>query len=106
MLGSLFRLATLANQAVSGQSVDVNPSTSGAPGASAVQTLIDWLGGYALQAALAAVLVGGGLYGWSRFGNGGARAAVSGSALALAGGAGALLVGLGPEIVNGLHGLG
>jgi len=102
----LFRLATLANQAGSGQNVDVNPSTDGAPGAEALQKLLDWLGGYALGGALGAVLIGGGLYGWSRLGGGGSRAAVSGSFLALGGGVGALLVGLGPDIVNTLHGLG
>lgn len=101
MLASLFRLATLANQAVLGQDVDVNPSTSGAPGSAAIGRLVDWLGGYALQGALAAVLVGGGMYGWSRFGGG--RMAVTGSVMALGGAVGALLVGLAPEIINGLH---
>ena len=84
-----------------GQEVQVSPSDGG-PGTEALQTLLNWLGGYSLMACLAAVLAGGGLYAYSRS-RGSHGMAVTGTALAAGGAVGTILVGLAPAIVNALY---
>jgi hypothetical protein len=101
VIASLHSWATIAAIRAWGQSVDANPSSSGAPGAGAIQTLLNWLAQYALWACLASVLAGGGMYAWGRA-QGHNGKAVSGSALAAGGAVGAVLVGLAPQIVNSL----
>lgn len=95
MFALLFVLARL------GQEVQVNPSDGG-PGTQALQTLLDWLGGYSLMACLAAVLAGGGLYAYSRS-RGSHGMAITGTALAAGGAVGTILVGLAPAIINSLY---
>ncbi|HYZ99350.1 MAG TPA: hypothetical protein VE575_11405 [Acidimicrobiales bacterium] len=103
MLTSLYGLAVLASQVAVAQDVEADPTSSGLPGGQAVQTLLNWLAQGGLWASLAAILAGGGMYGWARFGQGGHGMAVTGARLAGGGAAGALLVGLGPTIVNSLY---
>jgi hypothetical protein len=103
MLASLFGLVTYAWGAIVAQDVDVNPTSDGIPGGSTIQNLLDWGGQYALWASLGAILAGGGMYGFGRWGGGGYRMAATGNMLALGGGVGALLVGLGPTIINALY---
>jgi hypothetical protein len=82
--------------------VDLHPTPVGAPGAEAIQGLLDWLSQYALWGCVAAVVAGGGLFAWARR-TGGHSMAVTGTALAGGGAVGAILVGLAPEIVNTLY---
>lgn len=103
MLTLIYEIATIA---VVGQEVEVNPTAEGIPGGSAVQTILNWLGQYALMAAAAAVIAGGGLFAWARQGSGGRMAAISGTMLAAGGVVGALFVGLGPDLVNTFYNLG
>lgn len=100
MLAFLYWLPSVR---VLGQEVDVNPSADGLPGGATLQQLLDWAGQYGLLSSLGAMLAGGGLWAWSRFGSGGIRASVTGAALAAGGGVGALLVGLAPTLVNSLY---
>jgi hypothetical protein len=80
-----------------------NPTAAGAPGAAFAQTLINWLGQYGLWACLAAMLVGGAIYGFATFGGNGFQAA-KGRTVALAGLVGAVIIGLAPIAVNLLFG--
>ena len=73
-----------------------------AEGGETIQSLLNWLGQYALWACLAAILAGGGMYAWGRR-SGGHGMAITGTGLALGGGVGTILVGLGPAIVNSLY---
>lgn len=98
MFAGLYRLATVG---LVGDDVSVTPTGAGAPGAGAIQQLLNWLGQYALWACLAALLAGAGMFAYSRS-RGGSGMAVSGTMLAVGGGVGTILVGLGPEIVNAL----
>lgn len=106
MLAAFYGFATQAWVAVLAQDVEVNPGSGSAseiPGAGTIQDLLDWGGQYALWASLAAILAGGGMYGFGRFGGGGYRMTASGNAIALGGAVGALLIGLGPTIINALY---
>jgi hypothetical protein len=102
VLAFLYRLAAAASATSPGQEVDVNPTGAGAPGGETIQSLLNWLGQYALWACLAAILAGGGMYAWGRR-SGGHGMAITGTALATGGGVGTVLVGLGPAIVNSLY---
>jgi hypothetical protein len=102
VIATLYSWATIAAVRAWGQ-VHAEPTETGAPGAHAIQTLINWLGQYALWACLASVLAGGGMYAWGRA-QGENGKAVSGGALAAGGAVGAVLVGLAPQIVNSLFG--
>src|ERR1700736_5847831 len=79
--------------------VKMNPTGTGAPGAKFVQTLIDWLGQYGLWFALAAMLIGGAVYGVSTYG-GNSYQGSRGRTVALAGAAGAVIIGLAPTVIN------
>lgn len=83
-------------------SVHINPTASGAPGAAFVQTALDWLGQYGLWSSLAAVVIGGATYGFSTYAGNTYRAA-HGRTVALAGAAGAVIIGLGPSAINLLY---
>lgn len=102
----LMRIMTVAQSAppAGGGSVSADPTNSQLPGAALFQTLINWVGWGALMASLAAVLVGGGLWGWSQY-HGNSTWASKGKLTALGGAAGAIVVGLAPTIVNTLHSL-
>jgi hypothetical protein len=79
--------------------IDVNPTSTDAPGRQIIQDLLDWLGQYSLWACLAAIIAGGGLFAWGR--RAGAHGmAMTGTALAGGGVVGTILVGLAPEIVT------
>jgi len=79
--------------------VDVNPTTSGLPGGSLMQRILNWLGQIALWGSVGSLLAGaatmwaghqGGNYGW----------ASRGKTLAVAGLIGACLAGIAPTAVN------
>jgi hypothetical protein len=82
--------------------VSVNPTSSGMPGASFAQTLIDWTGQIALWGSLISILIGAAIYGLSQH-VGNTYGASKGRLLALAGSIGAGLTGLAPTLVNLLH---
>ena len=79
--------------------VQMHPTAVGAPGAQFIQTLIDWLGQYGLWFALAAMLIGGAVYGVSTYG-GNSYQGSRGRTVALAGAAGAVIIGLAPTVIN------
>jgi len=83
-------------------SVTLNPTGAGAPGAAFVQNALNWLGQYGLWACLAAVVLGGMTYGFSTYAGNTYRAA-HGRTVALAGAVGAVIIGLGPSIINLLY---
>ena len=79
--------------------VSVTPTSAGMPGASLMQSLLNWLDQVALWGSLASILLGAAIYGVSQHaGNyaGGYR----GRQLAMAGVVGACLAGLAPIAVN------
>lgn len=79
--------------------VDVTPTTSGLPGGELAQKLLDWLAQGALWGCLAALLIGGLVWGLSaRAGN--SIQAGTGKSFAIGGAVGALIAGLAPTIVN------
>lgn len=84
--------------AVLGQ-VDVQPSSSGMPGADLIQQLLNWSQMLALWGSLGALLVGAAMYGLAREA-GGYQQASRGKALALGGAVGAILAGIAPTAVN------
>jgi hypothetical protein len=79
--------------------VDVNPTSSGMPGADLIQQLLDWLQMLALWGSLAALLLGAAVYGGSRE-SGSYSGANKGKALAMGGVVGAIIAGLAPGAVN------
>lgn len=93
------RPATHAIRYVLADSVTLNPTGAGAPGAGFVQTALNWMGQYGLWACLAAVVLGGMTYGFSTYAGNTYRAA-HGRTVALAGAVGAVIIGLGPSIIN------
>jgi len=104
VLAEIVRVSEVAPQAawwVMAQ-VSADPSSEGLPGAGFLQRLLDWTGMLGLFLGLGSVLLGGGLWaiaqhGGNQYGASAGRKAVLGGALA------AVLVGLGPELVNGLY---
>ncbi len=79
--------------------VNVTPTTSGLPGGELAQKLLDWLAQGALWGCLAALLIGGLVWGLSaRAGN--SLQAGTGKTFAIGGAVGALIAGLAPTIVN------
>ncbi len=79
--------------------VDVTPTTTGLPGGELAQQLLDWLAQGALWGALAALLIGGLVWGLSaRAGN--SMQAGTGRTYAIGGAVGALIAGLAPTVVN------
>ena len=98
------RLGTLADHAgrvryYLADDVQMHPTGNGAPGAAFVQNLINWLGQYGLWFALAAMLIGGAVYGVSTYG-GNSYQGSRGRTVALAGAAGAVIIGLAPTVIN------
>lgn len=81
--------------------IEVNPTSVGAPGRQTIQDLLDWLAQYSLWACVAAIIAGGGMFAWGRR-QGGHGMALTGTALAGGGAVGTVLVGLAPQIVNAL----
>ena len=79
--------------------VHMTPTGNGAPGAHFIQQLIDWLGQYGLWFALAAMIIGGAIYGVSTYG-GNSYQGSRGRTVALAGAAGAVVIGLAPTVIN------
>jgi len=79
--------------------VNVNPSSSGMPGAALIQQLLNWTQMVALWGSLAALLVGAAIYGLAREGGSYANAS-RGKALAIGGMVGAILAGIAPTAVN------
>jgi hypothetical protein len=82
--------------------VSADPSADGMPGAGFLQRLLDWTGMVGLFLGLGSLLLGGGLWaisqhGGNQYGASTGRKAVLGGALA------AILVGLGPDLINGLY---
>ncbi len=84
--------------AVLGQ-VDVDPDSTGMPGAELIQKLLNWSQMLALWGSLGALLVGAAMYGLARETNGYQQAS-KGKALAMGGAVGAILAGLAPTVVN------
>ncbi len=82
--------------------VTLNPNSTGMPGATFAQTLIDWTGQIALWGSLLSILIGAAIYGLSQH-VGNTYGASKGRLLALAGTVGAGLTGLAPTLVNLLH---
>lgn len=79
--------------------VNVTPTTRGLPGGDLAQQLLDWLAQGALWGCLAALLIGGLVWGLSaRAGN--SMQAGTGRTFAIGGAVGALIAGLAPTIVN------
>ena len=79
--------------------VNVTPTTRGLPGGELAQQLLDWLAQGALWGCLAALLIGGLVWGLSaRVGN--SMQAGTGRTFAIGGAVGALVAGLAPTIVN------
>ncbi len=79
--------------------VNVTPTTRGLPGGELAQQLLDWLAQGALWGCLAALLIGGLVWGLSaRAGN--TMQAGTGRTFAIGGAVGALIAGLAPTIVN------
>jgi hypothetical protein len=79
--------------------VKVTPTTRGLPGGDLAQQLLDWLAQGALWGCLAALLIGGLVWGLSaRAGN--SMQAGTGRTFAIGGAVGALIAGLAPTIVN------
>lgn len=92
------RLSAWGVTPVIGQ-VDVTPTTTGLPGGELAQKLLDWLAQGALWGCLAALLIGGLVWGLSaRAGN--SMQAGTGKTFAIGGAVGALIAGLAPTIVN------
>src|SRR5436309_4717074 len=79
--------------------VSVDPTSTGLPGASLIQQLLNWLAQVALWGSLASILAGAAVYGLSQ--NAGNYAgAYRGKQLAVAGVVGALLAGVAAAAVN------
>ena len=89
----------LAAQPAWADDVHMTPTGAGAPGSAFVQKLINWLGQYGLWFALAAMLIGGAVYGVSTYG-GNSYQGSRGRTVALAGAAGAVIIGLAPTVIN------
>ena len=100
---ALFRILQ-APPSSGGVTVSADPTNSQLPGAALFQTLVNWVGWGALMASLAALLVGGGMWGWSQY-HGNSAWASKGKMAALGGAAGAIVVGLAPTVINTLHSL-
>jgi hypothetical protein len=79
--------------------VTMKPSGTGIPGAKLLQQGMDWLGQYGLWACLAAIVIGGAIYGISTYAGNGYQGS-KGRTVALAGAAGAVIIGLAPSFVN------
>lgn len=82
--------------------VSADPSADGMPGAGFLQRLLDWTGMLGLFLGLGSLLLGGGLWAISQHG-GNQYGASAGRKAVLGGGLAAILVGLGPDLVNGLY---
>lgn len=93
--------AVLAVASVRAQ-VTVTPTSSGIPGGTLLQTVLNWLGYLALAGSLASLLLGGMVWGISQHAGNGYQAG-RGRTYAAAGAAGALLTGLAATIVNTLY---
>ena len=79
--------------------VDVDPDSTGMPGAELIQKLLNWTQMLALWGSLGALLVGAAMYGLARE-TSGYQQASKGKALAMGGAVGAILAGLAPTVVN------
>lgn len=79
--------------------VQVNPNSTGMPGAQLVQQLLDWSQMVALWGSLGALLVGAAMYGLAREGGSYSNAS-RGKGLAIGGVVGAILAGVAPTAVN------
>jgi hypothetical protein len=79
--------------------VDVEPDSTGMPGAELIQKLLNWTQMLALWGSLGALLVGAAMYGLARE-TSGYQQASKGKALAMGGAVGAILAGLAPTVVN------
>lgn len=79
--------------------VDVQPNSSGMPGAALIQTLLNWSQMLALWGSLGALLIGAAMYGLARE-TGGYQNATRGKSLAMGGAIGAILAGIAPTAVN------
>jgi hypothetical protein len=82
--------------------VDVSPSTAGMPGAALWNQLLGWLAQGALWGGLAAIIVGGGTWGWGHMASN-YNGQAWGKRFVLGGAVGALFIGLGPTIINLLY---
>ncbi len=81
--------------------VQVNPTSSGMPGANLATNLLNWVDQIALWGSLASLLIGAAVWGISQHAGNGYQAG-RGRTFAIAGAVGALLAGLSPTIVNTL----
>lgn len=81
--------------------IDVNPTSAGMPGASFVLKLLNWLCQVALWASAASVMLGAAGYGVFRETGNGYNAS-RGRNLAIGGAVGAVLAALADTIINGL----
>lgn len=79
--------------------VDVQPNSTGMPGAALIQTLLNWSQMLALWGSLGALLTGAAMYGLARE-TGGYQNATRGKSLAMGGAIGAVLAGIAPTAVN------
>lgn len=79
--------------------VEVEPTSTGMPGAELLQQLLGWLSQAALWGSLASILVGAAIYGLAQ-NTASYTNAFRGKQLALAGAMGAILAGIAPTAVN------
>lgn len=79
--------------------VDVDPNSTGMPGAELIQKLLNWSQMLALWGSLGALLIGAAMYGLAREG-GSYGGASRGKSLAMGGIVGAILAGVAPTAVN------
>ncbi len=83
------------------QTVTLNPTADGLPGAGVLQNIVNWGGQIALIFSLLALIAGGAMYGIGQM-NGRTQGAHQGRQLAMGGAIGALITGVAPFVVNTL----
>ena len=83
------------------QTVTLNPTADGMPGAEVLQNIVNWGGQIALIFSLLALVAGGAMYGLGQM-NGRTQGAHQGRQLAMGGAIGALITGVAPFVVNTL----
>lgn len=79
--------------------VEVDPDSTGMPGAELIQKILNWLSQLALWGSLASILAGAAVYGLAQ-NAGNYNGAFRGKQMAIAGAVGACLAGLAPTAIN------
>ena len=96
---------TLATAPASAQEINISPSDASMPGAGVIRGLLNGLAQYGLYAAGAAVVVGGGMWGYANLNErpGGVN---RGQKVAIGGVIGAVVIGAANVIINTAYGAG